>query len=102
MDVWSITKEMLTYKPMGRTEVEWHRRKQDNSETEREVYVVGMVARVSVSMIEFFVLYFQIQQEQFRYYFTVIPLIPLRGNCIIFGVKFCRKVVNVFVISLQE
>jgi hypothetical protein len=41
MDVWSITKEMLPYKPTGRTEVEWPRRKEDNSETEREAYVVG-------------------------------------------------------------
>jgi hypothetical protein len=28
MDVWSINKEMLTYKPIGRIEVEWSRRKQ--------------------------------------------------------------------------
>jgi hypothetical protein len=45
-NVWSIPKEMLTYKLMGRTEVECSRKKQDNSETEREVYVVGAVAIV--------------------------------------------------------
>jgi hypothetical protein len=46
MDIWNIPKEMLTYKQMGRTEVEWSRRKHDNPETEREAYVTGVVAIV--------------------------------------------------------
>ena len=48
MDVWSVPNEMLTYKPMGRTDVKWSRRKQDSSETEHEAYVVGAAGRVEV------------------------------------------------------
>jgi len=46
MGVWNIPKEILIYKPMGPTDVEWSTRKQDKSDTEREAYVVGAVARV--------------------------------------------------------